>query len=184
MALILLEAMACGAAIVATRVPGTSALGGAGQLVPVEDPQSLAEAVDALLADPQRRRQLGAAARARAVENYSLQRSLQGILKLWRGAGGPARDRLAGRRIPAPEHLGGEEGLLSSGGSHDAITPQRVARVLWRRKLICLTVAAGVFLAGAGYAVTRPKTYQSSSAVALLPISTNPAASCLTIERT
>ena len=85
MALILLEAMACGAAIVATRVPGTSALGGAGQLVPVEDPQSLAEAVDALLADPQRRRQLGAAARARAVENYSLQRSLQGILKLWRG---------------------------------------------------------------------------------------------------
>jgi polysaccharide biosynthesis transport protein len=63
---------------------------------------------------------------------------------------------------------------LSSGGSHDAITPQRVARVLWRRKLICLTVAAAVFLAGAGYALTRPKTYQSSSAVALLPISTNP----------
>jgi len=87
MALILLEAMACGAAIVATRVPGTSALGGAGQLVPVEDPQCLAEAVDALLADPQRRRQLGAAARARAVENYSLQRSLEGILKLWQGLG-------------------------------------------------------------------------------------------------
>jgi glycosyltransferase involved in cell wall biosynthesis len=87
MALILLEAMACGAAIVATWVPGTSALGGTGHLVPVEDPQSLAETVDALLADPQRRRQLGAAARARAVENYSLQRSLQGILKLWRGLG-------------------------------------------------------------------------------------------------
>ena len=87
MALTLLEAMACGAAIVATRVPGTSALGGAGQLVPVEDPQSLAEAVDALLADPQRRRELGAAARERAVEDYSLQRSLQGILSLWRGLG-------------------------------------------------------------------------------------------------
>jgi glycosyltransferase involved in cell wall biosynthesis len=87
MALILLEAMACGAAIVATRVPGTSALGEAGQLVPVEDPQGLAEAVDALLANPQRRRQLGAAARARAAENYSLQRSLQGILKLWQGLG-------------------------------------------------------------------------------------------------
>jgi glycosyltransferase involved in cell wall biosynthesis len=87
MALILLEAMACGAAIVATRVPGTSALGEAGQLVPVEDPQRLAEAVDALLADPQRRRQLGAAARARAVKEYSLQRSLEGILGLWRGLG-------------------------------------------------------------------------------------------------
>jgi glycosyltransferase involved in cell wall biosynthesis len=87
MALILLEAMACGAAIVATRVPGTSALAGAGRLVPVEDPQSLAEAVDALLADPERRRQLGAAARARVVEDYSLRRSLQGILNLWQGLG-------------------------------------------------------------------------------------------------
>ena len=87
MALILLEAMACGAAIVATRVPGTSALGGAGQLVPVEDPESLAQAVDALLADPQQRRTLGAAARKRAAENYSLQRSLQGILNLWQSLG-------------------------------------------------------------------------------------------------
>jgi glycosyltransferase involved in cell wall biosynthesis len=87
MALILLEAMACGAAIVATRVAGTAALDGAGQLVPAEDPQGLAEAVDALLADPQRRQQLGAAARERAVEDYSLQRSLEGILNLWRGLG-------------------------------------------------------------------------------------------------
>ena len=46
--------------------------------------------------------------------------------------------------------------------------------MLWRRKLICLTVAVAVFLAGAGYALTRPKTYQSTSSVALLPISTNP----------
>lgn len=87
MALTLLEAMACGTAIVATRVPGTSALGGAGRLVPVEDPESLAEAVDALLADPQRRRLLAAAARERAVKHYSLQRSLRGILDLWQGLG-------------------------------------------------------------------------------------------------
>ena len=63
---------------------------------------------------------------------------------------------------------------MTSGESRDAITPQRVARVLWRRKLICLTVAVAVFFAGAGYALTRPKTYQSTSSVALLPISTNP----------
>jgi glycosyltransferase involved in cell wall biosynthesis len=87
MALVLLEAMACGAAIVATRVPGASALGEAGQLVPVEDPRSLAEAVDALLADPQRRQRLGAAARAQVAENYSLERSLRGILNLWQGLG-------------------------------------------------------------------------------------------------
>ena len=62
---------------------------------------------------------------------------------------------------------------MSSGESHDAITPQRVARVLWRRKLVCLTVAAVVFFAGAGYALTRPKTYQSTSSVALLPTSAN-----------
>jgi tyrosine-protein kinase len=64
---------------------------------------------------------------------------------------------------------------LSSSKPHDAITPQRVARVLWRRKLICLAVAATVFLAGLGYALTRPKTYQSTSSVALLPVSTNSA---------
>lgn len=63
---------------------------------------------------------------------------------------------------------------MSSGGSHDAITPQRVIRILWRRKLICLIVTAAVFLAGVSYALTRPKTYQSTSSVALLPISTNP----------
>ena len=63
---------------------------------------------------------------------------------------------------------------MSSGGSHDAITLPRVARVLWRRKLICLTVATAVFLAGAGYVLTRPKSYQSTSSVALLPVSTNP----------
>ena len=88
MALILLEAMACGAAIVATRVPGASALGEAGQLIPREDPRSLAQAVDALLADPQRRQQLGSPApRVRAVENYLLHRSLRGILKLWQSLG-------------------------------------------------------------------------------------------------
>jgi glycosyltransferase involved in cell wall biosynthesis len=87
MALVLLEAMACGAAVVATRVAGSYALEGAGQLVPVEDPRSLAESVDALLADPEQRRLLGAAARKRAVEHYSLERSLEGILTLWRNLG-------------------------------------------------------------------------------------------------
>ena len=63
---------------------------------------------------------------------------------------------------------------MSSSGSHDAITPQRVARVLWRRRLVCSLVAAAVFLAGAGFLLVRPKTYESTSSVALLPVSTNP----------
>ena len=94
MALVLLEAMACGAAVVATRVPGSSALEGAGQLVPVEDTQALAKAVDALLADPDQGRSLGLAARNRVVENYSLQRSVDGTIGLWRRLGAcPPSDR-------------------------------------------------------------------------------------------
>jgi glycosyltransferase involved in cell wall biosynthesis len=89
MALVLLEAMACGAAIVATRVAGASALDGAGIVVPAEDPQSIADAVDALLDDPDRRRLLGCAARTRVVDQYSLQRSLDGTLGLWRELGAP-----------------------------------------------------------------------------------------------
>lgn len=99
MALILLEAMACGAAIVATRVAGSSALEGAGQLVPAEDPRSLAEAVDALLDDPERRLLLGAAARERAVQHYSLHRSLQGILRLWWNLGGRPANVSAGTEM-------------------------------------------------------------------------------------
>jgi len=62
---------------------------------------------------------------------------------------------------------------LNSGGSQDAITPQRVASVLWRRKLVCSIVAAAVILGGAGYVLARPKAYQSTASVALLPVSTN-----------
>jgi glycosyltransferase involved in cell wall biosynthesis len=94
MALVLLEAMACGAAIVATQVGGSSALRGAGQIVPTEDPRALAEAVDVLLADPAQRRLLGLAARERVVEEYSLQRSLEGTIRLWRRLGAcPVSDR-------------------------------------------------------------------------------------------
>lgn len=53
------------------------------------------------------------------------------------------------------------------------ITPRRVAQVVWRRKLLCSVVATIVFLAGAGLLLTRPKVYQSTSSVALLPVSTN-----------
>ncbi|HEV2370697.1 MAG TPA: glycosyltransferase [Streptosporangiaceae bacterium] len=87
MALVLLEAMACGAAVVATRVGGSSALAGAGILVPPGDPGALARAVDDLLADPARRTALGAAARRRAVERFSLRRSLEATLWLWRDLG-------------------------------------------------------------------------------------------------
>ncbi len=63
---------------------------------------------------------------------------------------------------------------MRSSQSSDAITPLRVARVLWRRKMVCLIVAAVVYIGGAGLLVLRKPVYQSTAAVALLPISTNP----------
>jgi capsular polysaccharide biosynthesis protein len=50
---------------------------------------------------------------------------------------------------------------------------QRLARVLWRRRLVCAVVAAIVLVAGGGWLLTRQKIYQSSSSVALLPVTTN-----------
>lgn len=63
----LLEAMACGCAVVATDVGGTAEyLGPAGELAPPGDVAGHAAAVRALLRDDLRRRALGAAARQRA----------------------------------------------------------------------------------------------------------------------
>jgi len=87
MALVLLEAMACGAAIVATDVAGASALDGAGILVPPADPEALAAAADELLADANRRQSLGRAARTRVVQHYCLRRSIDDTFRLWRELG-------------------------------------------------------------------------------------------------
>ena len=84
LSLTLLEAMACGAPIVASRVAGTAALGGVGVLVAPDDPTALAAAADQLLADPDRAKACGAAARARAVERFALEDSVASNLALWR----------------------------------------------------------------------------------------------------
>jgi glycosyltransferase involved in cell wall biosynthesis len=66
----LLEAMAWGRAIVATRVGGVPDVVEDGRdalIVPAGDPAALAAALRSLLADPERRHRLGAGARARAL---------------------------------------------------------------------------------------------------------------------
>ena len=74
-----IEAMLCGAAIVATDVGGVAeALTGCGVLVRPTRPDDMAAAILALLADPQERRRLGAAARARALERFTLRTMLDG----------------------------------------------------------------------------------------------------------
>ena len=51
MSLVLLEAMACGAAIVATNVSGSEVLEQVGVVVEPDDSAALAEAIDVLLDD-------------------------------------------------------------------------------------------------------------------------------------
>jgi len=75
-----LEAMACGLPVVATSVGGTPDVvvdGGTGLLVPPRDPLSLAEALRALAADPDRRRGMGMAGRQRVVLCFSAERMVE-----------------------------------------------------------------------------------------------------------
>ncbi|WP_242423689.1 glycosyltransferase, partial [Frankia sp. EI5c] len=68
-----LEAMACGTAVVASRVggiPEVVAHGETGLLVPPDDPAALATAINEVLADPARRAAMGRAGRERAVREF------------------------------------------------------------------------------------------------------------------
>jgi glycosyltransferase involved in cell wall biosynthesis len=70
---VLLEAAACGRAMVATDVPGCRELvidGETGILVPPRDPAALARALARLLSDPELRRTLGANARRAAETEF------------------------------------------------------------------------------------------------------------------
>jgi glycosyltransferase involved in cell wall biosynthesis len=88
LSLALLEAMAVGAAIVATDVGGTHeavAHGETGFLVPAESATALADAVRRLLDDDPLRERLGAAARATWRERFTAQRMQQAYSELLEG---------------------------------------------------------------------------------------------------
>ncbi|MEU0584145.1 DUF3492 domain-containing protein [Streptomyces sp. NPDC006132] len=74
----LVEAMLCGRVTVSTDVGAvTEVIGGTGLVVPPRNPQALAEACVALLRDPERRERLGAAARARALELFTVEQNIE-----------------------------------------------------------------------------------------------------------
>ncbi len=87
----LLEKMARGLPVVATRIGGnTDAVvdGETGRLVPIKDPQALGEAILSLYVDAALRARFGAAARARVEQLFSLSACVRRYLNLYRGIGG------------------------------------------------------------------------------------------------
>ncbi len=80
-----LEALAAGRPVVTTDVPGcreTIEDGVEGRLVPAKDGQALAQAILEILESPERLRQMGAAARARAEAKYDVHLVNQQMLAL------------------------------------------------------------------------------------------------------
>ena len=110
----LIEAMTCGRVCVATDVGGvTEALADTGLVVPPRSPQPLAEACISLLQDDYRRRSMGAAARQRALDFFTVARSISSYEEIYESLGsgcppegpppeGPPPERPAPER-PAPE---------------------------------------------------------------------------------
>ena len=82
----ILEAMAAGKAVVATRVGGNPeavADGETGILVPPRDPASLSGAILSLLRDPARARAMGEAGRRRVIERFPLEKMVREIESLY-----------------------------------------------------------------------------------------------------
>ncbi len=90
----ILEAMACGLAVVATRAGGIPEVVEhevTGLLVPTRDPDALADAIVTLLEDSERRAAMGAAGRRRVVAEFSVDALVRRTLDVY-------ERRLAARR--------------------------------------------------------------------------------------
>ncbi len=93
----LIEAMTCGRPCVATDVGGVSeALADTGMIVPPRNPEALADACFALLRDASLRRKLGAAARMRALEYFTVDRAISAFDEIYTFVG-------AGLSLPTAE---------------------------------------------------------------------------------
>ncbi|MHA4976589.1 glycosyltransferase family 4 protein [Pseudomonas extremorientalis] len=84
---VLIEAAACGRAVVTTDVPGCRDAidaGVTGLLVPVRDANALADQLQLLIEDPALRRQMGAAGRELAVQAFAIEKIVEQHLEVYR----------------------------------------------------------------------------------------------------
>ncbi|MGW7066442.1 DUF3492 domain-containing protein [Streptomyces sp. NPDC054855] len=126
----LVEAMFCGRATVSTDVGAVvEVIGGTGLVVPPRNPRALAEACVALLRDAGRRDRLGAAARARALELFTVEQNTEAFRDIYLEIVShcPVRREAlddAGEPVPfgnpAEAYLPGRWAAASGGG--DAVT--------------------------------------------------------------
>ena len=83
---VLIEAAACGRAIVTTDVPGCRDAiepNVTGLLVPVKDATALANAIKRLLGDADLRQSMGAAGRELAEQKYGIEKVIEAHLKIY-----------------------------------------------------------------------------------------------------
>ena len=82
----ILEAMAAGLPVIATRVGGIPELvadGETGLLVPPDDASQLAAAIERLAADPELRARQGAGGAARVAAEFSVDRAVRSTIALY-----------------------------------------------------------------------------------------------------
>lgn len=83
----LVEAAACGRAVVTTDVPGCRDAiepGATGLLVPVRDASGLADAIQFLIENPDRRKQMGVSGRALAEREFAIEKVVDAHLVIYR----------------------------------------------------------------------------------------------------
>jgi glycosyltransferase involved in cell wall biosynthesis len=137
----LIEAMACGRACVATDVGGVSeAIGdAAGLVVPPRSPGALADACVRLLRDDSLRQTMGAAARVRAIEHFTVDRAISAFDEMYAllgsgpqevAAAGPEATREAVTAAPQEEadHRAGE--TVPRTGRWFALPPEEESTVV------------------------------------------------------
>ena len=140
----MLEAMAAALPTVAHRLPAVSELhpdGTTAVLVPPEDVDALGEALLGLVRDPERRRALGEAARAR-VAAFSMDAMVEAYVRLWR-ASVPVRMTRVVHVRSAQGLYGAERSLLVLASATEPPLEPRVASLVRPGREDALGAAAG-----------------------------------------